>query len=121
MLAEPTLATLSGRPATFSVGGGEGGMQLDIVPIVLGSGRVRLEYRFEITAPRSQSGPAVRKREAMPVATPFRLESAVELEKGKTCLIGHTRNGAESAAGGPQPSETLVMVRVDNLTPRSLR
>lgn len=66
LLAEPTLTTLNGRPASFNVGGEvpilvpqglgnvaveyrEFGTQVDFVPIVLGNGVVRLEVRPQIT------------------------------------------------------------------------
>ncbi len=66
LMAEPTLTTLSGRPATFNVGGEipipvqqslgvttvqwrEFGTRIDFVPIVLGNGVVRLEVRPEVT------------------------------------------------------------------------
>ena len=68
ILAEPTLVTVSGRPAFFQVGGEvpvmvpqslgtisiqykKFGTQLDFVPIVLGNGRIRLEVRPRITEP----------------------------------------------------------------------
>jgi pilus assembly protein CpaC len=66
LLAEPTLVTVSGRPAYFQSGGeipvlipqGLGnvsvefrpfGTQVDFVPIVLGDGRVRLEVRPRVS------------------------------------------------------------------------
>lgn len=66
LVAEPTLTTLNGRPASFNVGGEvpilvpqslgtvtiqyrEFGTQVDFVPIVLGNGLVRLEVRPQIT------------------------------------------------------------------------
>jgi pilus assembly protein CpaC len=66
LVAEPTLTTLNGRPASFNVGGEvpilvpqslgsvtiqyrEFGTQVDFVPIVLGNGMVRLEVRPQIT------------------------------------------------------------------------
>ena len=62
VLAEPTLVTMSGRPASFLVGGEfpilvpsgiatatveykEFGTRVDFVPIVLGNGAIRLEVR----------------------------------------------------------------------------
>jgi len=66
VLAEPTLVTVSGRPASYLVGGempypqptGFGnisinfkpfGTQIDFVPIVLGNGSVRLEVRPQVS------------------------------------------------------------------------
>ena len=67
ILAEPTLTTISGRPASFRAGGsffivpnGQNGgppltvnygTQINFVPIVLGNGRIRLEVRSTISEP----------------------------------------------------------------------
>lgn len=65
-LADPTLVTISGRPASFNSGGEiffqvnngisgstveseKFGTQVDFVPIVLGNGRIRLEVRPKIS------------------------------------------------------------------------
>jgi pilus assembly protein CpaC len=67
ILADPTITTVSGRPAKFLVGGEtpiqvpaglgmvgieyrEFGTQVDFVPIVLGNGRIRLEVRPRVSA-----------------------------------------------------------------------
>lgn len=100
LLAEPTLVTVSGRPASFQsggevpvvTGGGLGvpantvykpyGTQVDFVPIVLGNGRIRLEIRpevSEIDGARSVDGqPAFRNR---------RVDTGVEMEAGQTLAI----------------------------------
>jgi len=66
VLAEPTLVTVSGRPASFNSGGEfpipipqglgttsiqfrEFGTRVDFVPIVLGNGHVRLEVRPSVS------------------------------------------------------------------------
>ncbi len=101
LLAEPTLTTLSGRPATFNVGGEvpipvqqslgtttivwhEFGTRVDFVPIVLGNGVMRLEVRPSI----SEVDPSL----ADPLTgTPgFRLrraDTAVEMKAGQTLAI----------------------------------
>lgn len=100
LLSEPTLVTVSGRPASFQcggevpvvTGGGIGvppntvykpyGTQVDFVPIVLGNGRIRLEIRpevSEIDGARSVEGqPAFRNR---------KVDTGVELEAGQTLAI----------------------------------
>ncbi len=103
VLAEPTLVTVSGRPAFFQVGGevptlapaGLGtvsveykryGTQVDFVPIVLGNGRIRLEVRprvSDIDLARSitvngQTIYAFNTRE---------VDTGVELEAGQTLAI----------------------------------
>ena len=66
LLSEPTLTTVSGRPASFRVGGQipipvpqslgvttieyrDFGTRIDFVPIVLGNGNVRLDVRAEVS------------------------------------------------------------------------
>jgi len=103
VLAEPTLVTVSGRPAFFNVGGEipvlvpqslgsvsieykKYGTQLDFVPIVLGNGHIRLEVRprvSEIDPSRtvtigSVSVPGLRTRE---------VETGVEMKAGQTLAI----------------------------------
>jgi len=103
ILAEPTLVTVSGRPAQFTSGGEfpvpvpqslgtisiefkKFGTQLDFVPIVLGNGCVRLEVRprvSEIDRSRSvtvagTTVPGLRTRE---------VETGVEMRAGQTLAI----------------------------------
>lgn len=103
VLAEPTLVTVSGRPAFFNVGGEipvlvpqslgtvsiewkKFGTQIDFVPIVLGNGQIRLEVRprvSEIDASRSvtldsYTIPGLRVRE---------VETGVEMKAGQTLAI----------------------------------
>lgn len=103
VLAEPTLVTVSGRPAFFQVGGEfpiivpqslgtvsieykRYGTQVDFVPIVLGNGRIRLEVRprvSEIDVSRSvvinsTTVPGLRVRE---------VDTGVEMQAGQTLAI----------------------------------
>jgi pilus assembly protein CpaC len=114
LLAEPTLVTVSGRPASFQsggevpvvTGGGIGvppntvyksyGTQVDFVPIVLGNGRIHMEIRpevSEIDGARSVDGqPAFRNR---------RVDTSVEMEAGQTLAIaGLIQNRVESSRSG---------------------
>ncbi|GAB6166968.1 pilus assembly protein N-terminal domain-containing protein [Thermostilla marina] len=114
VLAEPTLVTVSGRPAFFQVGGEfpilvpqslgtvsieykKYGTQVDFVPIVLGNGRIRLEVRprvSEIDSARSvtinsTTVPGLRVRE---------VDTGVEMQAGQTLAIAglvQTRTEAE--------------------------
>jgi len=104
VLAEPTLITTSGRPASFNVGGEfpilvpqslgtvsvvyrSFGTELDFVPLVLGNGNIRLEVRprvSEIDPTRSVviddlTVPGLRVRE---------VDTAVEMKPGQTLAIG---------------------------------
>ena len=115
ILAEPTLVTVSGRPAYFQVGGEfpilvpqslgtvsiefkKFGTQVDFVPIVLGNGRIRLEVRprvSEIDNSRSvtigsTTVPGLRTRE---------VDTGVEMQAGQTLAIAglvQTRVEAEN-------------------------
>lgn len=100
ILSEPTLVTVSGRPAQFLsggsipvvTGGGLGipanteyrdyGTQVDFVPIVLGNGKIRLEVRPEVSevdeSRSTDTAPAFRLRRA---------DTGVELAAGQTLAI----------------------------------
>jgi pilus assembly protein CpaC len=103
ILAEPTLVTVSGRPARFHSGGEfpvlvpqslgtvsieykPFGTDLDFVPIVLGNGRIRLEVRPRVSevdyshavTEGSITAPATRSRE---------VETGVEMQAGQTLAI----------------------------------
>ncbi len=123
ILAEPTLVTVSGRPAFFQVGGEfpilvpqslgtvsieykKFGTQVDFVPLVLGNGRIRLEVRprvSEIDNTRSvtldsATVPGLRTRE---------VDTGVELNAGQTLAIaGLVQTRVESENKGlPWASE----------------
>ncbi|MEZ6098276.1 MAG: hypothetical protein R3E01_04835 [Pirellulaceae bacterium] len=103
VLAEPTLATTSGRPASLNIGGEfpvpvprsnggstiqfkEFGTRLDLVPVVLGHGRIQLELRpriSEIDVDRSVvlgdlTVPGLRTRS---------VDTAVEMSVGQTYVL----------------------------------
>ncbi|MGD9644117.1 MAG: pilus assembly protein N-terminal domain-containing protein [Pirellulales bacterium] len=103
VLAEPNLVTVSGRPASYLVGGqmpypmptGFGniavnfrdfGTQIDFVPIVLGNGGVRLEVRPRV----SEIDPTLGVSIAGTIVPGFRLrevDTGVELKFGQTLAI----------------------------------
>ena len=117
VLAEPTLTTVSGRPASFNAGGEfpiaipqslgtisiqyqKYGTQVDFVPIVLGNGNIRLECKprvSEIDSTRSitlngTTVPGLRVRE---------VDTAVEMKAGQTlALAGLVQNRVESVQAG---------------------
>jgi pilus assembly protein CpaC len=101
LLAEPKITTLSGRPASFNVGGQvpipiaqslgtvtvqykDFGTQIDFVPIALGNGNIRLEVRPEVTEvdaslrDATTGVPGFRRRFA---------DTAVEMKAGQTMAI----------------------------------
>jgi pilus assembly protein CpaC len=101
LLAEPKLTTVSGRAASFNVGGQvpipiaqslgtvtvqykDFGTQIDFVPIALGNGNIRLEVRPDIT----EVDPSL--RDATTGVPGFRrryADTAVELQAGQTMAI----------------------------------
>lgn len=123
IMSEPTLVTVSGRPASFNSGGEipvpepqslgtisiawkKYGTQIDFVPIVLGNGMIRLEVRprvseLDTTQSLTIGGttvPGIKLREA---------DTGVELRAGQTLAIAglvQTRVEAENA-GLPWISE----------------
>lgn len=115
LMAEPTLTTLSGRPATFNVGGEvpiplqqalgvttvqyrEFGTQIEFVPIVLGNGSIRLEVRPHVT----EIDPSLRDNvTGTPGFRSRRVDTAVELKSGQTiALAGLVYNRVEATNRG---------------------
>jgi pilus assembly protein CpaC len=103
LLAEPTLTTLNGRPASFNVGGEvpilvpqslgtvtiqyrEFGTQVDFVPIVLGNGLVRLEVRPQITE-LDNSLSVQLNGTSIPGFRQRRADVGVEMRAGQTLAI----------------------------------
>ncbi len=105
-LADPTLTTISGRPAKFRVGGeipvpvpqGAGGQttitieykpygtSIDFVPIVLGNGRIRLEVRPEISE-LDYANAVTQNSFVIPALTTKYVDTGVELNAGQTLAI----------------------------------
>ena len=117
ILANPTITAVSGRPASFNVGGefpiivpsGLGqstiefkkfGTQVDFVPIVLGNGNIRLEVRPRVSERDEANGvqqngfiiPALRVRE---------VDTGVEMKAGQTlALAGLVQTRIEAQEDG---------------------
>ncbi len=129
VLAEPVLATTSGRPASFSAGGefpilvpqsnGKStieykkfGTQLDCVPIVLGNSRIRLEVRprvSEIDADLSivvgdVTVPGLRVRE---------VDTALEMNVGQTLVVAGLlqKRGPKKGAIASEPAKAATEQR----------
>ncbi len=103
-LNEPTVTTISGRPASFLVGGeqavpvpaglGQVGIQfeefgtrLNVVPIVLGNGKIRLEIEPEVSQLSAADGTSI-DGVVVPGRTTTRINTTVELEDGQTFVLG---------------------------------
>jgi pilus assembly protein CpaC len=117
VLADPTLVTLSGRPASFLVGGqlpilvpsGLGqttieykdfGTQVDFVPIVLGNGRVRLEVRPRLSEIDDSRSVTVNGF-TVPALKVRQVDTGVEMNAGQTlALAGLIQERIESQKRG---------------------
>jgi len=104
VLADPSLVTVSGRPASFHVGGefayilpgGIGqppsvvfkdfGTKIDVMPIVLGNGSVRLEIRSEISEIDFTLGTSV-AGELVPGLKTSNIDTGVEMKAGQTLAL----------------------------------
>jgi len=103
ILAEPTLVTISGRPASFSSGGEfpilvpqslgtvsveyrEFGTRIDFVPIVLGNGRIRLEVRPTISEIDPTRSVTINSTTVPGLRTRW-VDTAVEMNAGQTLAL----------------------------------
>ncbi len=104
LLAEPRLVTLSGRPASFLVGGEQAipvpaglgqigvqfeefGTRLNFIPIVLGNGHIHLEVEPEVSTLNPAAGVSINGT-TVPGRSTNRVNTTVELESGQTFVIG---------------------------------
>lgn len=117
VLADPTLTTVSGRPASFNVGGelpilvpqGLGntaieykkfGTQIDFVPIVLGDGNIRLEVRPRISEVDDSRSVTVNSF-TVPALKVREVDTGVEMKAGQTlALAGLIQERVESVHRG---------------------
>ncbi|MBC8355330.1 MAG: type II and III secretion system protein family protein [Planctomycetes bacterium] len=113
VLAEPTLVTVSGRPASFSSGGEfpilvpqslgtvsieyrQFGTRVDFVPIVLGNGRVRLEVRPQVSEIDPSRSVTINNTTVPGLRTRW-VDTGVEMKAGQTlALAGLIQNQIES-------------------------
>jgi hypothetical protein len=106
VLAEPTIVTVSGRPARFHLGGevptvkasapgnvsigyAKFGTEIDIVPTVLGDERVRLEFRLGVS--EIDPGKTVTVGgSAIPQLRQMSVDTGAEMQLGQTLVVGGT-------------------------------
>lgn len=103
VLAEPTLTTVSGRPAAFNAGGefpilipqGLGtvaveykqfGTRVDFVPVVLGNGNIRLEVRPQVSEIDSARGVDISGTRVPGLRNRW-VDTAVEMRAGQTLAL----------------------------------
>jgi pilus assembly protein CpaC len=113
VLAEPTLVTVSGRPAMFNSGGEipiivpqslgtssieykKFGTQIDFVPIVLGNGNIRLEVRPRVSELDPSRGVSI-NGVTVPGFKERVVDTGVEMKPGQTlALAGLVQTKVES-------------------------
>lgn len=103
LVSDPTLVTVSGRPAFFNEGGEfpipvpqslgtvtiqwrKYGTQMDFVPIVLGNGRIRLEVRPRVSEIDPTLGTIVQGLN-VPALKTREVDTGVEMRAGQTLAI----------------------------------
>jgi pilus assembly protein CpaC len=129
IMADPTLVTMSGRPASFLVGGqlpilvpsGLGqttieykdfGTQVDFVPIVLGNGRIRLEVRPRLSE-IDDSRSVVVSGFTVPALKVRQVDTGVEMNAGQTlALAGLIQERIESQKRGMPYVQDLPFIGV---------
>ncbi len=117
ILAEPTLVTVSGRPASFNAGGEfpilvpqslgtisveykQFGTRVDFVPIVLGNGSIRLEVRPQVSELDNANGVTLNGNRIPGLRTRW-VDTAVEMKAGQTlALAGLIQTRIESQNRG---------------------
>jgi len=117
ILAEPTLVTVSGRPASFNVGGEfpiivpagigsatieykEFGTRIDFVPIVTGNGAIRLEVRPTVSEIDTSRNVVIGSFTVPGLKTRW-VDTAVEMQAGQTfALAGLIQEKIESENKG---------------------
>jgi Flp pilus assembly secretin CpaC len=129
VLAEPTLATFSGRPARFQSGGefpitvpqSEGkvaveyrhfGTQMDCLATVLENGRIRIELRAEFSEIDNSRSVTVNDT-SIPGLRTRSVDTAAEMKAGQTLLL--TGAPQRSSPGGDDPpssDETCLLVTI---------
>lgn len=129
VLAEPTLVTVSGRPASFQSGGEfpivvpqslgtvaveyrQFGTRMDCLAEVLESGRIRLELRPSVSE-IDMSRSVVVQDTSIPGLRTRRADIAVEVEAGRTVLVGGmTRKQPQTESDADEVEETTLLVAV---------
>ena len=138
VLAEPTLITTNGRPASMRIGGEipipvvapsgekktewrEFGVRVEAVAHMLDGRKLRLEVRPTISQPDFSSVVVV-DGGAVPVISTRAVNAAVEMNAGETIVVGGMRtqraDASTRSADGKQQTETrqlIVLVTADRL------
>jgi Flp pilus assembly secretin CpaC len=122
VLAEPTMMTLSGRPASLHVGGqypvlvpqSDGsrvmeyrdyGTQMDLLATALGGGKIRLEVRLRLSQLVAEHGIQIGEQ-TFPGVKGCNLDTGVEMQAGQTLVLGGlVQTGAANAKTDAQAED----------------
>jgi Flp pilus assembly secretin CpaC len=135
VLAEPTLATVSGRPATFKCGGqfpislpsADGsepahyqdyGTEVHLLPTVLNGETIRLAIRARISELDPERAVAAGDH-AFPGLSVRQADTIVEVESGKTVVLGRLVQVRETGESGCRTKESYELMIL--ATPRIVR
>jgi len=132
VLAEPTLVTVSGRPASFQSGGEfpiivpqstgavaveyrQFGTRLDCLAEVLDSGRIRLELRPSVSEIDASRSVMIEDRSIPGLRTRW-LDLAAEMDDGQTLVLSgpkQSRSDGDGASAGNEETALVVTVTVN--------
>lgn len=128
IIAQPTLVTFTGRPASMVVGGEfpiqfpdehgklvtevrEYGTRIECLPVVLGKNRIRLEVRPELSSLDFANGVLIRGF-IVPGIMQRRIDTSIEVQSGETYVVGGLRhNTTGSASRGAELLERAWLTR----------
>ncbi|HLA85396.1 MAG TPA: hypothetical protein VJL29_11430 [Thermoguttaceae bacterium] len=133
VLAEPTLVTIMGRPASFHVGGeimipesiANGkpilrprpyGTTFDVLPILTDGGRLHLELRCKNSELDRTRSVTVNGQE-VPGFNDMTMETALEMELGQSFLLLGATRAARDKATSMRELTTAIFVTAENVTP----
>jgi hypothetical protein len=133
VLAEPSLVTVSGRPAFFRTGEGAphpqrgpdgslvlggncAGVQVDMLPLILADDKVRLEFKFRLRQP-GEPMPDVPDGKTNPRWRVVEIDTGAEIETGKTLIIRSLLPGMESETDSGRKPQFLLLLTPKILAP----
>ncbi len=129
VLAEPTLVTVSGRPASFQSGGEfpivvpqsmgtqsveyrQFGTRLDCVAKVLDNGRIRLELRSSVSELDTSRSVTIQER-TVPGLRTRSVDTAFEMDAGQTMVLsGLSQKRPNQTSDSDEVEETSLLVTV---------
>jgi hypothetical protein len=106
--AEPAIATVSGRTASFQVGAEEAGIRLNATPRVLESREIRSQVSIQL-------------RESGTPGSSFALETSTDLVAGKPYCLARVNARRPAARGEVHDYCTFVILTADTEPPKNIK